>query len=198
MASDLWGRFLAAEEKYCELPFSVTDGETVLSGAIDLVFREAGGWVIVDYKTDDFEKDPARKKTYQKQLDLYARQIPAQYRRLMERFWPGPLTLVFPARDSLSKILTGGTSTVGIRLTPNPTALAIMEKLGKPITATSANIAGYEPAKSAEQVMMMFGDRLDCIVDGGPAVETRPSTVVTVEKGRLKVLREGLVDIGGD
>lgn len=72
MKSDMWERVMRAEVKYFELPFSITDGNTVFSGAMDLVFKEKEGWVIVDYKTDDFNADPARKAAYDKQLDMYA------------------------------------------------------------------------------------------------------------------------------
>ena len=72
MKSDMWRRAAQAEERYFELPFSITKGSTVFSGAIDLVFKEEGAWVIVDYKTDDFEADPERKAAYTRQLDMYA------------------------------------------------------------------------------------------------------------------------------
>lgn len=129
------------------------------------------------------------------QLEMYVEYIPPQYETLIKRFWPGPLTLVFPAKDSLSEVLTGGTGTVGIRLTPHPVAVNIIETLGRPITATSANISGHDPARSAEQIMMMFGDKLDYIVDCGMSVETLPSTVVKIESGRVCVVRPGLIDI---
>lgn len=73
MESDMWKKLMASEEKYFEMPFSALDGNTILTGAIDLVFKDEGEWVIVDYKTDNFEKDPARKKAYQRQLDIYAK-----------------------------------------------------------------------------------------------------------------------------
>ena len=72
MASSLWQRMLKSDERYFELPFSTMRGDTIIRGAIDLLFHEKDGWVIVDYKTDDFEKDPVRKSAYQKQLSLYA------------------------------------------------------------------------------------------------------------------------------
>lgn len=72
MKSELWKRLLEAKEKYYEVPFSIMKEGTVLSGVIDLAFKEEDGWVLVDYKTDDFEKDPKRKEVYEKQLDMYA------------------------------------------------------------------------------------------------------------------------------
>lgn len=72
LKSDIWGRMLKATEKYFEVPFSASEENDVFSGIIDLVFKEDDEWVIVDYKTDDFEKDPARKAVYEKQVAKYA------------------------------------------------------------------------------------------------------------------------------
>ena len=72
MKSELWKRLLEAKEKYYEVPFSIVKEDTVVSGIIDIVFKEEDGWVLVDYKTDDFERDPKRKEVYEKQLDTYA------------------------------------------------------------------------------------------------------------------------------
>lgn len=60
-----------SEKKFLEIPFAIEDKSGIIKGAMDAVFREAGGWVIVDYKTDDFEKDPKRKKVYTQQIELY-------------------------------------------------------------------------------------------------------------------------------
>ncbi|MFH1995802.1 MAG: UvrD-helicase domain-containing protein [Candidatus Omnitrophota bacterium] len=72
MKSDLWQRMLKGEEKYFELPFSVMKEDTVIRGVIDMIFKENDAWVIVDYKTDDFDKFPERKKAYNNQLAMYA------------------------------------------------------------------------------------------------------------------------------
>jgi len=69
--SDMWGRMVNAQEKYFELPFMTLKDGTLVRGVMDLIFKEDGGWVIVDYKTDDFEKFPERKEAYQNQLNMY-------------------------------------------------------------------------------------------------------------------------------
>ncbi|MEI8345470.1 MAG: 3'-5' exonuclease, partial [Candidatus Omnitrophota bacterium] len=69
---DMWKRMLKAKEKYFEVPFSAMMDDTVVMGVIDLIFKEGDGWVLVDYKTDDFEKDPRKKEAYQNQLNIYA------------------------------------------------------------------------------------------------------------------------------
>lgn len=72
MKSDMWERIKKAGEKYFEMPFAINEDNTVLYGVIDAVFKEKEGWVILDYKTDDFEADAKRKEGYKKQIDKYA------------------------------------------------------------------------------------------------------------------------------
>ncbi len=104
--------------------------------------------------------------------------------RLMERFWPGPLTLVLPCAS-------GGT--LGVRLPAHPVALALLRAAGGPIYATSANPRGSPPPVIAEAVADGFGQVIDCLVDGGKAVIGQSSTVVRVERQEWEILREGLL-----
>lgn len=131
------------------------------------------------------------------QLLLYASAVPEQYSPLMERYWPGPLTLVFPARSGVSPLLTGGTGTVGIRFTSHPIALQLIETLGKPITATSANLSDGEPARSVIEVQHIFAGRLGAIIDGGEADGGPGSTVINLVDGILCLERAGRVDVPG-
>lgn len=73
LESDLWRRSEKALERYFEMPFALMEENSLISGVMDLIFRESDGWVIADYKTDDFKADPKRERAYQKQLELYAR-----------------------------------------------------------------------------------------------------------------------------
>ena len=132
-----------------------------------------------------------------RQLELFASHIPSQYLSLIDCYWPGPLTLVFPARPEVSEILTGGTGTIGIRLTPHPIARSIIERLGKPITATSANISKHEPARTARQVKDYFGSSLGWIIDGGKADEGLGSTVVNLVNNVLCIERRGRINLPG-
>ncbi len=131
------------------------------------------------------------------QLDLFAASVPRGYQNLIESYWPGPLTLVFPAREHVSSLLTGGTGTVGIRLTPNVNARRIIDSFGKPITATSANLSNFEPARSSQQVKDAFGDLISCVVDGGYADEGMGSTVISESEGSLCIERPGRIYIPG-
>ncbi len=114
-------------------------------------------------------------------------------RRLAEAFWPGPLTLVLPARPGLHPAITGGDASVGIRVTSSAVAAALARAAGGPLVSTSANLAGAPPAASASDLDPTLRDRLDLVLDAGPTPGGLPSTVVAVEGGRLRLLRTGAV-----
>ncbi len=113
--------------------------------------------------------------------------------RLAETFWPGPVTLVVPAREGLSDYLTAGTGTVAVRVPGDSLALRLARAARFPITSTSANISGRPPADDAETVTRYFDRRLDLVIDGGRTPGGLPSTIVDVTGERPKLLREGAV-----
>jgi L-threonylcarbamoyladenylate synthase len=126
-------------------------------------------------------------------LDALVAEVPVRARSLMSRFWPGPLTLVLPARRELPRRLVSADG-VGVRRSPHPTADALVRAFGRPITASSANRAGGPPALTADAVRAIFGDQV-LVLDGGPAPGAPPSTVVGVcRSGALTVLRAGALD----
>ncbi|MHB8789815.1 MAG: L-threonylcarbamoyladenylate synthase [Desulfobulbaceae bacterium] len=127
------------------------------------------------------------------QVGLLAREISPTARTLMDRFWPGPLTLVLPARTELSPHLTGGTGTVGVRLSPHPVASELLRTFGGPLTATSANRSGHVPAVTAEEVRLAFGSEVDMILDGGRTPGEKGSTLVGVSGNRITCIREGCI-----
>lgn len=120
-----------------------------------------------------------------------AADVPSAARRLMRRFWPGPLTIVLRARPDVSPVLTGGSGTIGVRLSSHPTARALPQQLGRPITAPSANPSGQAPPRSVEDARRYFGSAVDCYVDGGE-LHGVPSTVVDV-RGVAQIIRPGAV-----
>lgn len=130
------------------------------------------------------------------QLREVAAEIPRQYQELMNTYWPGPLTLIFPAKSNMLRQVTANTGTVGVRISPHPVARELVRKAGRPITATSANPSGMSPAKSALEVLAMFQDKLDYILDGGETVGGGCSTVVGLEGNRLVLMRSGRLDLG--
>jgi len=127
------------------------------------------------------------------QLALLASEVPAVYHRLIECFWPGPLTLVCPALPALLPQLTGGTQGIGLRQSPHETANRLIAAFGGPITATSANISGFPAAITANEVGHIFGVQVDLILDGGKTPGGRGSTLVGVRERSLYCLREGKI-----
>lgn len=129
------------------------------------------------------------------QLPEVAAAIPHQYQELMAKFWPGPLTLIFPANKDLPGLITGNTGTVGVRISPHPIARRLIRATGKPITATSANLSHLMPAKTAHEVLTMFQDKLDYILDGGETAAGLCSTIVGLDGGQLILIRRGQIDL---
>jgi len=124
-----------------------------------------------------------------------ARVWPDAAARLAARHWPGPLTLVVPARPELPPEVVGPGGGVGVRVSSHPLALALARALGGPISATSANRAGAPPAATVDDARAVFGDELDCYLDGGVCDGT-PSTVVAVgEDGAVRVVRRGAIEL---
>ena len=123
------------------------------------------------------------------QIRPLTQSIPAAAAILMETFWPGPLTLTFPAAADLSKALVGQNGAIGIRQPGHGPLLAVLRRTG-PLTGTSANRAGEPPSASAADVWSVFGQSLDLILDGGKTAGGMASTVVdTVES--VRIIREG-------
>ncbi len=123
-----------------------------------------------------------------------ARVWPAAAEALARRHWPGPLTLVVPARADLPAAVVGPGGGVGVRLSSHPLAAALARQVGAPITATSANRASFPPATRVDEARAVFGAELARYLDGGTCDGT-PSTVVAVdEAGAVRVIRRGAID----
>jgi L-threonylcarbamoyladenylate synthase len=126
------------------------------------------------------------------QLNPFVRNIPPAATVLMNAFWPGPLTIVFPAARGLSDAVTAGTRSVGIRFSAWQPLCELLQQVG-PLTGTSANREGMPPPTTAKEVRHYFGDALDLIVDAGPTPGGRPSTVIDVQ-GPIRIIRDGAID----
>jgi L-threonylcarbamoyladenylate synthase len=129
----------------------------------------------------------------QSQVPLLAEEMPEPLRLLMGRCWPGPLTLVFPAKKNLPELLTGGAETVGIRQSPEPTAAQLLAAFGGPVTATSANRSGTPAAVTAADVEAAFGAEIDLILDGGRTPGGAGSTLIGWDEQGLRCFREGRI-----
>ncbi len=132
----------------------------------------------------------------QEQLPRLAADIPGRFQPLMDRFWPGPLTLIFPAQLDLLPALTAGTGTVGVRISSHPLAQSFCTAAGGAITATSANLSGHAPAVSEQEVLAQFGHGLDWLLKGGATQGGPASTIITANLGTLGLIRQGAIPFG--
>ena len=130
------------------------------------------------------------------EVEALASEIPDVANTLMRRFWPGPLSIVFRASIVVPAACRGPRETIALRYPQHPLSLALVRALGGPLVASSANLSGQPPARSAEEVIRAFGNQLDLVLDGGPSQAVNPSTLVDVTSGKVEVLRAGAVDVG--
>ncbi len=128
-------------------------------------------------------------------LDLLVKKVPPQYKRLLEVFWPGPLTMVFEGIDGLPNLLTDEHGTVGVRQSSHPVARALATATGGAITGTSANPSGLPAAVNAKQVAEMFPEGIDQIIDGGPVPGGSGSTIIGMQEEGIRLIRQGQVPL---
>lgn len=121
------------------------------------------------------------------------KRIPPQAQRLMDRFWPGPLTLVFEAQSHMSPLITAGTGKVGLRVSSNSLTRELVQKVGKPITGTSANISGEPSLSTSQEVIAFLGERVDAVLDGGKTAGGLGSTVLDISGPSPVLIREGAI-----
>jgi L-threonylcarbamoyladenylate synthase len=199
------------------LPLDTTDASTVLEEAVAVL--RAGG--VLAYPTETFyalgarfDNEAALERIFAlkgrpegkplsliissaEMLSLVARVVPDIARPLMGRFWPGPVTIAFPAREGLSRYVTSG-GRVAVRVPGESFGLSLVRSAGFPVTATSANLSGAPPASDAEAVGDMFPGGIDLLVDGGKTPGGLPSTVLDVSRGAVDILRHGAAVIEPD
>ncbi|MEU8222441.1 L-threonylcarbamoyladenylate synthase [Kribbella sp. NPDC048915] len=125
------------------------------------------------------------------QLDAWAADVPDTARKLAERFWPGPLTLVLRRGDRVPLEATGGLDTVALRVPAHPVALELLTAFGGGIAAPSANRFGSVSPTTADHVRSELGDAVDFVLDGGPCQVGLESTIVDVTGDEPTVLRPG-------
>lgn len=125
------------------------------------------------------------------QLDDIVESIPEKARLLMDKFWPGPLTLIFKKKNTIPEKITAGLSTVAVRMPDSQIALAIIEQAGLPVAAPSANISGRPSPTSVGHVIEDLDGRVDIIIDGGNCYYGVESTVIDVLNDPPMILRPG-------
>jgi L-threonylcarbamoyladenylate synthase len=127
------------------------------------------------------------------QIAAHLGRLPRDAERLAARFWPGPLTVLVAAPRSLATDVTGGTGKVGVRVPADRVARAVCAAVGRPITATSANVSGDSATSDPAQVERMLGDRIDLLIDAGQTRGGAPSTIVDATGDRPALVRAGAI-----
>ncbi|ODS32854.1 MAG: hypothetical protein SCARUB_02013 [Candidatus Scalindua rubra] len=115
----------------------------------------------------------------------YVKDVPPIAKKLIESFWPGPLTMVFVLSDN---------NTVGIRNSSNHVVRDLIKCANVDIASSSANITGRPPATDAQQVISDFGDKIDIVLDDGQAEAGKPSTVVKILDNTFEIIRHGVIE----
>ena len=126
-----------------------------------------------------------------KQMEALCHHVPEAAYKLAEKFWPGPLTMVLPARDCVPKRTTGGLDTVAVRCPDNDVTREIIRLAGVPVAAPSANISGKPSTTTAQHVLHDHNGRIDAVVDGGSCRVGVESTIVDLTGDRPRLLRPG-------
>lgn len=126
-------------------------------------------------------------------LDGLVGEVPETARKLMEAFWPGPLTLLLPRTRAVPDAVTAGRPLVGVRMPAHPVALELIRRAGLPVAAPSANVFGHISPTTAEHVLADLGGRIDAVLDAGPTGYGLESTVLDPCQSPMVIYRPGAV-----
>jgi L-threonylcarbamoyladenylate synthase len=127
------------------------------------------------------------------QAMLLSRDVPINFLRLAQQFWPGALTIVVDAADRLPLKVTGNTGRIALRWPRNAVISGLIDEFAGPITGTSANISGHPSSVSSAQVMEQLGARVPLILDAGDLGADLVSTIVVLRDDSWKIVREGVI-----
>lgn len=142
------------------------------------ISSETGVKAIFEAKGRPFDNPLIAHLAHFSQWEMVAKEVPDPFFLLAEAFFPGPLTLVVKKKDSISPIVSAGLETIAIRCPSHPLALALIQQVGEPIVAPSANRSGAPSSTTAKHVLADFEGKIPAVVDGGPCVFGLESTVV--------------------
>jgi L-threonylcarbamoyladenylate synthase len=154
-------------------------------GAVSKVYR---------LKQREHEKPLILLMSSLEQLDNLAQEVSEDAKKLMDHFWPGPLTLIFTASEELKSFSVGNSGKVGVRIPNNLIAKKLIDACRIPVTATSANISGQPSARSAQEVIDYFGNHMDLVLDGGHTQSNTESTVLDLTSSSPSLIRVGQIE----
>ena len=124
-----------------------------------------------------------------------AAEVSALAERLIDRYWPGPLSLIFRASPLVPLRVLGRGGTIALRCPRDTLCQRILERIGGPVVSSSANLSGQRPSETVAEVTGYFGNQLDLVLDGGPRRARPLSTLVDVSGPRPRLLRRGGLDV---
>jgi L-threonylcarbamoyladenylate synthase len=122
--------------------------------------------------------------------------VTPRHRDLIDAHWPGPLTIVFEASESVPAHIVGSDRTIALRIPNDTLTQSILRACGMPLVAPSANVRGRRPCLCPDEVLEHFSGKIGLLLDGGEIESTQPSTIVAVRARRFEVLRQGQVSVG--
>ena len=126
-------------------------------------------------------------------VNMVAQNITKIENDLMDKFWPGPFTIILEKKEDVPKVVTAGNNTIGVRMPRNDVTLKIIEKVGMPLAAPSANVSGKPSGTSLYDIQYEFEDRIEYFVDDGISEIGLESTVVRVVNDEILILRPGSI-----
>ena len=154
-------------------------------------YNEKGIRRIFEIKSRTYDKPLLVLVSTENQINELTREISQEAEQLIQKLWPAPLTLIFNAAPNLPDILTSNTGKIGIRLPKNEWTRHLIQTAGCALTATSANKNGGKNTRTAQEVLQVFGNDVDLIIDPGPAPGGKVSTLLDTTISPPAVLRHG-------
>lgn len=148
---------------------------------------------IYELKNRDYSK-PLAILTPSSDIEQYVKNINEQTKQLMNKYWPGALTIIFEKTEKIPLLATSNMSTVGLRMPNSKVALQILKHFGL-MTTTSVNISGQPAINNLQEIIDNFGDKIDYIVTDLETTSNVSSTVISCINGNIKVLRQGDIKI---
>ena len=187
-------------QNYLELAKNIIENDGVIAFPTDTVyglacsaFSEKGIEQIYNMKGRDNSKALIVMIPQNYDLTKLVKNVTPFAKKLIDKFWPGALTIIFESKNIIPKNATGGLSTVGVRIPNNKMAIDLINYLDIPLCTTSANISGEKSPITAQEVLTYFNNKLQLIIDGGLCDKQIPSTICDLSGNDVKILRVGTI-----
>lgn len=126
-------------------------------------------------------------------LQKYVKNISKRVQKIIDKFWPGPLTIIFELNYPFCNEITCGKNTIAIRVPNHDLTQKLLKKVGAPLVSTSANLSGKPTLNSADKILAVFDEKLSYIINADSQEKDLSSTIITFENNNIKILREGTI-----